>query len=303
MAKNNIVELENSQVHINQLKAARHLYTKAGHYSTSYMFFCAFIPVVISIGRIFLSPDDHFALNTMMAYGVVALVAGFILESEVSKHRKLAAKIQQLFDCEVFGLEWDSHLWGSKPSLENISDNLGNLSNDGFYNWYDSLIEGLDRMEAILICQRTNLAYDSKLRRQFNYTVSTIATVVSLFILLVSFYRNEGIQTAIVFVGVPLVPVIKWFFSTKKRNLDNIESCESLKSFIDNSLEKLKKNHRAINESALYQIQDRIYINRNIAFKIPDCLYNIMRKDQEESVRTMVNQLSHRKENISCTPK
>lgn len=293
MAKNNIVELENSQVHINQLKAARHLYTKAGHYSTSYMFFCAFIPVVISIGRMFLSSDDHFALNAMMAYGVVALVAGFILESEVSKHRKLAAKIQQLFDCEVFGLEWDSHLWGAKPSLENINDNIGNLQNDGFYNWYDSLIEGLDRMEAILICQRTNLAYDSKLRRQFNYIVSTIATVVSLFILLVSFYRNEGIQTAIVFVGVPLVPVIKWFFSTKKRNLDDIESCESLKSFIDNSLEKLKKNHRAINESALYQIQDRIYIHRNTAFKIPDCLYNIMRKDQEESVRTMVNQLSH----------
>ena len=293
MAKNNIVELENSQIHINQLKAARHLYTKAGHYSTSYMFFCAFIPVVISIGRMFLSPDDHFALNAMMAYGVVALVAGFILESEVSKHRKLATKIQQLFDCEVFGLEWDSHLWGSKPSLENVSDNLGNLSNDGFRNWYDSRIDGLNRMEAVLICQRTNLAYDSKLRRRFNYIVSTIAIVVSLLILLVSFYRNEGIQTAIVFVGVPLVPIIKWFFSTMKKNLDDIESCESLKSFIDNNIEKLKKNHRSINESTLYRIQDRIYFHRKTAFKIPDCLYNIMRKGQEESVRAMVDQLSH----------
>lgn len=293
MAKNNIVELENSQGHINQLKAARHLYTKAGCYSISYMVFCAFIPVVISIGRMFLSPDDYFALNAMMAYGVVALVAGFILESKVCKHRTLAAKIQQLFDSEVFEMEWDSYLWGSKPSLENISDNLGNLSNDGFRNWYDSQIDGLNRMEAILICQRTNLAYDSKLRRRFNYIVSTIAIVVSLLILLVSFYRNEGIQTAIVFVGVPLVPIIKWFFSTMKKNLDDIESCESLKSFIDNSIEKLKKNHRAINESALYRIQDRIYIHRKTAFKIPDCLYNIMRKDQEESVRTMVNQLSH----------
>lgn len=293
MAKNNIVELENSQVHINQLKATRHLYTKAGRHSISYMFFCAFIPVVISIGRMFLSPDDHFALNAMMAYGVVALVAGFILESRTSKHRNLAARIQQLFDCEVFGLEWNSHLWGAKPSLENINDNIGNLQNDVFYNWYDSLINGLDRMEAILICQRTNLAYDSKLRRQFNYIVSTIATVVSIFILSVSFYRNEGIQTAIVFVGVPLVPRIKWFFSTMKRNLDDIESCESLKSFIDNNLEKLKKNHRSINECALYRIQDRIYIHRKTAFKIPDCLYNIMRKEQEEYVRTMVNQLSH----------
>lgn len=37
--RNNIVELENSQVNINQLKAARHLYTKAGRYSISYMVF------------------------------------------------------------------------------------------------------------------------------------------------------------------------------------------------------------------------------------------------------------------------
>ena len=293
MAKNNIVELENSQVHINQLKAARHLYTKAGRYSISYMVFCVFIPVVISIGRMFLSPDNHFALNAMMAYDVVALVAGFILESSTSKHRNLAAKIQQLFDSEVFGLEWNSHLWGAKPSLENISDNLGNLSNDGFRNWYDSQIDGLNRMEAILICQRTNLAYDSKLRRRFNYIVSTIAIVVLLLILLVSFYRNEGIQTAIVFVGVPLVPIIKWLFSTMKKNLDDIESCEYLKSFIDNNLEKLKKNHRSINECTLYRIQDRIYFHRKTAFKIPDCLYNIMRKGQEESVRTMVNQFSH----------
>lgn len=292
MANNNIVELENSQVHINQLKAARHLYTKAGRYSISYMFFCAFIPVVISFARMFLSTDNHFALNAMMGYSVLALVAGIILESSTSKHRNLAAKIQQLFDSEVFGLEWNSHLWGAKPSLENIGDNLGNLPNDGFRNWYDSQIDGLNRMEAILICQRTNLAYDSKLRRRFNYMVSTIAIVVSLLILLVSFYRNEGIQTAIIFVGVPLVPMIKWFFSTMKRNLDDIESCESLKSFIDSNLEKLKKNHRSINESALYRIQDGIYHHRKTAFKIPDCLYNYMRSGQEDRVHMMVNQLS-----------
>lgn len=293
MVNNNIVELQNSQVHINQLKVAHHLYTKAGRYSILYIFFCAFLPVVISIGRMFLGPDAHFALNAMMAYGVVALVAGFILESITSKHRNLAAKIQQLFDSEVFGLEWNSHLWGPKPSLENISENIGNLQDDNFLNWYDLQIDGLNRMEAVLICQRINLTYDSKLRKRFNYMVSTLATVVSLLILLVSFYRNEGIQTAIVFVGVPLVPIVKWFFSTMKRNLDDIESCESLKSFIDINLEKLKKNHRSINESVLYRIQDRIYIHRKTAFKIPDWLYNRMRNSQEEKTHMMVRQLSH----------
>lgn len=293
MAKNNIVELENSQVHINQLKAARHLYTKAGCYSISYMVFCAFIPVVISIGRMFFSPDNHFALNAMMAYGVIALVAGFILESKVSKHRKLAAKIQQLFDSEVFEMEWNSHLWGTKPSLENISDNIGNLPDKDFKNWYDPLLKGLDRIEAILVCQRTNLVYDSKLRKRYNSIIDIIAWSALVVILIIGFYKNEGMQTAIVFIGVPLVPIIKWIVSTRKQNLDDIEACESLKSFIDYCIEKLRKNQRSINEGTLYRIQDGIYHHRKTAFKIPDWLYNRMRNSQEERTHTMVSQLSH----------
>ena len=58
--------------------------------------------------------------------------------------------------------------------------------------------------------------------------------------------------------------------NTKIRPLDDIELCESLKSFFDINLEKLKKNHRSINERVLYRVQDRIYIHRKTAFKIPD---------------------------------
>lgn len=291
---NNIIELENKQEHITQLKAARHLYTKAGYYTTSYMFFCAFMPVVISIGRTFLSPDAHLALNAMLAYSVIALVAGFILESTVSKYQSLAAKIQQQFDSEVFELEWNSHLWGTKPSLENINDNLGNQPDMGFENWYDPQVNDLNKIEAILVCQRTNLVYDTKLRNRFNFIVSTVATVVLLSILIIAFYRNEGIQTALIFVGVPLVPIIKWFFYTRKQNLDDIKACESLKSFVDNNLEELRKKEKKINEDTLCWIQDGIYRHRKTAFKIPDWLYNYMRKGQEEKVHTMVKQLANR---------
>ena len=100
-------------------------------------------------------------------------------------------------------------------------------------------------------------------------------------------------QTAIVFIGVPLVPIIKWIVSTRKQNLDDIEACKSLTSFIDCCLEKLIKNQRSINESALYRIQDGIYHHRKTAFKIPDWLYNRMRNSLEEKTHTMVSQLSH----------
>lgn len=100
-------------------------------------------------------------------------------------------------------------------------------------------------------------------------------------------------QTAIVFIGVPLVPIIKWILITRKQNREDIELCESLKSFVDNCLERLKKNQRSINESVLYRIQDGIYRHRKTAFKIPDYLYNLMRDKHEEITHTIINQYVH----------
>lgn len=291
---NNIIELENRPEHISQLKAVRRLYTKAGYYSTAYIIFCVLIPIIISIGRIFFHSVAPIVLHILMAYSLVALIVGFILESQNSKCRKIAAKIQQLFDSKVFGLEWDTHLWGEKPSLEDVNDNIGNLPDEEFVDWYNPQIEDLNQIEAILICQRTNLVYDSKLRKRYNSIIDGIAWSFLIIILFVAFYKNEGIQTAIVFVGVPLVPIIKWFLATRKQNLEDINRCETLKSFIDDCLEKIKKNPIAINECTLYRIQDGIYRHRKVAFKIPDFLYNYMRNNQEKNIDVMVNQLAHK---------
>ena len=219
---NNIVELENRQEHINQLKAARHLYTKAGNYTTAYVVICALIPIVISIGRIFIDSLAPLVLHTLTAYTLVSLVMGFLLESRISKFRNTAAKIQQLFDSDVLGLKWNAYLWGKKPSLEDVNENIGDLPDKDFIDWYDAQVGVMTKMEATLICQRTNLVYDSKLRKDFNSIINLIAWSALILILIVGFYKNEGMQTAIVFIGVPLVPIIKWIVSTRKQNLPHL---------------------------------------------------------------------------------
>lgn len=193
---NNIVELENRQEHINQLKAARHLYTKAGNYTTAYVVICALIPIVISIGRIFIDSLAPLVLHTLTAYTLVSLVMGFLLESRISKFRNTAAKIQQLFDSDVLGLKWNAYLWGKKPSLEDVNENIGDLPDKDFIDWYDAQVGVMTKMEATLICQRTNLVYDSKLRKDFNSIINLIAWSALILILIVGFYKNEGMQTA-----------------------------------------------------------------------------------------------------------
>ena len=74
---NSIVELENRQEHLDQLKAARHLYTKVGNFSGVYMLFCVLIPVIISVGRILFITGSPIILQSMIAYSLAALVVGF----------------------------------------------------------------------------------------------------------------------------------------------------------------------------------------------------------------------------------
>lgn len=291
---NNIVELENRQEHINQLKAARHLYTKAENFTNKYVFFCVLIPIVISLFRIFIDSLAPIVLYAFATYTIVTLIIGFLLETQINKFRNTAAKIQQLFDSEVFGIEWNAYLWDKKPSLEDVNENVCNLPDKDFVNWYDTQVGDMTKIEAILICQRTNLVYDSKLRKKFNSIIDFIAWSVLVIFIIVGFYKNVSIQTAIVFIGVPLVPIAKWMFLTRKKNFIDIEKCTSLKLLIDDSLKALQKDPCVINECAVNRIQDGIYEHRKNAFKIPDFLYKIMRNEQEDFIKKMVSHFTNK---------
>jgi len=288
---NSIVELENRQEHLDQLKAARHLYTKVGNFSGVYMLFCVLIPVIISVGRILFITGSPIILQSMIAYSLAALVVGLVFESKINSNRGLAAKLQQMFDSEVLGFEWNTYLWGQKPSLDEINDNIGNLANEGLMNWYDPMIGELEKPEAVLLCQRTNLAYDEQLRKSFNNILSVIALIVGLVVLSVNFYIDEGIRSAIVFIGVPLVPIIKWFLVTRKQNLEDIKMCSSLKRLIDDKLDDLNASHGEIDYTIIYRIQDGIYSHRKVAYKIPDFFYNMTRNKHENSTHIIVGQI------------
>ena len=175
--------------------------------------------------------------------------------------------------------------------MDEINDNIGNLTNEGLMNWYDPQIGELEKPEAILLCQRTNLAYDEHLRKSYNNILSVIALIAGLVILCVNFYIDEGIRSSVVFIGVPLVPIIKWFLVTRKQNLEDIKMCSSLKRLIDGKLDDLNASHGEIDYTIIYRIQDGIYSHRKVAYKIPDFFYNMTRNKHENSTHIIVGQI------------
>lgn len=289
---NNIVELQNRPENIKMLKAMRHLYSKVGKLTKYYFIFCVLFPIVISFAKLFISSEDYQVLfHFMIAYNLLSLMAGLWLECKIKKERVLAAKIQQQFDCNVFELQWNRYTFGAQPSLEDINSNAKSSNDEDFLNWYDRDVDIVDRMLAVIICQRINLTYDVALRKKFLCSLTIISIIILIIILGIAFYEDEGLRTTIVFVAVPLIPVIRWFFSTRKANSDNIEKCERIKKIIDDYLEEYRNNGIVFSDIDLCEIQNCIYDHRKTAFKIPDFIYNKMRSKQEEATHITVGEL------------
>ncbi|WP_337376207.1 S-4TM family putative pore-forming effector [Phocaeicola plebeius] len=289
---NNIVELQNRPENIKMLKAMRHLYSKVGKLTKYYFIFCVLFPIVISFAKPFISSEDYQVLfHFMIAYNLLSLMAGLWLECKIKKERVLAAKIQQQFDCNVFELQWNRYTFGAQPSLEDINSNAKSSNDEDFLNWYDRDVDIVDRMLAVIICQRINLTYDVALRKKFLCSLTIISIIILIIILGIAFYEDEGLRTTIVFVAVPLIPVIRWFFSTRKANSDNIEKCERIKKIIDDYLEEYRNNGIVFSDIDLCEIQNCIYDHRKTAFKIPDFIYNKMRSKQEEATHITVGEL------------
>ena len=289
---NNIVELQNRPENIKMLKAMRHLYSKVGVLTNHYFIFCVLVPIVISFAKPFISSEDYQVLfHFMIAYNLLSLIAGLWLECKIKKERVLAAKIQQQFDCNVFELQWNRYVFGTQPTVEEIDSNAKFSNDEDFINWYDKDVDAVNRMLAVIICQRINLTYDVALRKKFLGSLTIISIIILIIILGLGFFEDEGLRTTIVFVAVPLIPVIRWFFSTRKANDDNMEKCERIKKIIDDYLEKYRNNGIVFSDIDLCEIQNCIYEHRKTAFKIPDFIYNKMRSKQEEATHITVGEL------------
>lgn len=289
---NNIVELQNKPENIKMLKAMRRLYSRVGILTILYFIFCVLVPIAISFTAPYIDSENcQTLLHFLVAYNLLSLIAGLWFECTTNKKRVLAAKIQQQFDCNVFELKWNKYAFGSQPPLEDINSNAKSPNDKDFINWYDSEVNTIDRMLAVIICQRINLTYDVALRKRFILYITLVCSIIFLAIMVVAFCKNEGFRTTIVFVAVPLIPIIRWFFSTRKANRDNMDKCERIKNIIDDHLEKFRNNGIVFNDNDLCEIQNCIYEHRKTSFKIPSFIYNMMRSKQEETTHITVKDL------------
>lgn len=188
---NQIAEKQNQERYLQYLAAQRQLYNEGKRWSGVLLI----LPVVFAVlGNItFLAAKWTFVppLITWVAW-LYALGELFFFPYLTSKKRGEAAKIQELFDCEILELSWNDAL-GDKPKQENIAkayqrflklhtpDSFGKLK-----NWYMTppLDKSMPIPQARVVCQKQNIWWDSEQRR--TYASGVIGLTVVFFLVLIA---------------------------------------------------------------------------------------------------------------------
>lgn len=283
---NKIPEIQNHEQQLDKLAAQRQIYSNAKNVVLLQMF--------LVVGTIALWLILAFFYAHLKIYGaywgiIITLLDIFVLVSWIDSLKKKAAKIQELFDCDVLNLSWYDLKVGQRPDPETIVKYSSrhyrkNPKRGGkLKDWYPIAIQELRLPLARLVCQRSNLWWDAELRRRYALAIAVIVGILGLSGVFVGIYKDFNQEKFLMSITVPLMPVVFWGIRQYKAHNASASRQVRLKEYVNklwnDTLEGKLSDTQLEVESR--NLQNEIYENRSNNPLIFDWIYKILRNKQE----------------------
>jgi hypothetical protein len=187
------------------------------------------LPIVgVMIGPCYPGVQPYVALS-----GLVLLLLETALIDRVQKDRlKLGAKLQEQFDTEVFDLPWDRFVAGARVEPEDVralaAKPLSATREGHFDNWYEPCVSQLPLHLARLVCQRTNISYDARLRRKYGGSLLLLTILFGVGLLFVGLAMGLKFPDLLMTLLVPFMPVLTWALKERLQHTNAAISLTSL---------------------------------------------------------------------------
>jgi hypothetical protein len=271
------------------LKAQRVIYANAKKIYRWQLTITIVVVVILNFVKLIQKDFTQIDLTPYIALVSVTLtlIDLLFLTGYLSKFKTNGAKVQELFDCHVYNMEWNETNSGDKPENWVIAEAEKKYVHNPIApltNWYHIDLDGLSHEEAILRCQETNLEYDRKLRYHFknDCTIICIAVVLSSFIGATIINASlQGYLTNFIAPSLPLIVILI------KLILDNQKAVKSLEE-VRKAARKLRNAGSMPSMNQLRQVQDKLYCSRKESVLIPENYYLYRRPKLEQSTKSNV---------------
>ena len=281
---NQIPVIQNGEKQVERLAAQRELYSSAKNYYSAESVGSVIIPVLLTTVSIFIT---NISLYSAL-YGICFyLFDSLIIEPLIIDRKTKAAKIQELFDCEVLEIEKSPFKAVSDVTVEEVLTHYDAHSKvetniENIKDWYPKEVGELDISIARLICQRMNYGWDTKLRKSFSHLLKIIAVFIAIMIIVgITVGRLPGQDLPLILSGI--LPLFRFCMKLYQDNKSSTEKLTKLNNYFDGLWERIKKDEVSeikLGEAAR-RIQDEIYDNRTKNPLIPDVFYKFFRSKDE----------------------
>jgi len=231
-------------------------------------------------------------------WGILVSLSDVILFTPWQKRlREVAARVQELFDCDVLSLPWNELKAGKRPDAELVKEQAEKYRKwanrmPPLTNWYAPDVGDLPLYIGRIACQRSNCWWDSTQRRR--YAVWVIGAVFAVFIitLWLSFGNGFTLEDFVLKVAAPLSPA---FILGIRQFSEQIEAARRLDKFKDHAELLWIDALNGVPESKITQrsrsLQDEIFENRKRSPLVFETAYNCLRRDYEMQMNHGVAEL------------
>lgn len=306
---NGIIERENSKENLDKLYAQSQIYSDAKIILGIEIILTIVLSIALSLISNFFSSSIAVFFNctqdlikafiTSISI-LIAIMDITLINNYLNNYRKIAASIQDSFDCNVLSLP-DNAIKISKPDPETICKYAQRFINkhsekdrDNMKNWYySSKLNSIPLPIASIMCQRTNCWWDNYLRKNFIKFMNILSVLVFVIIIVISLINELSFSSFILNACAPFLCLLSFTIKQNYQHNISINVSENLKTHCNNIWERLINNDIKNDDFVKLsrQLQDEIYQKRVTSPLIFDWFYKKCRNKQQSIMNDTLDKL------------
>lgn len=297
-----IIEKQELPENIELLAAQKNIYSRAKNIIGLQMILSVPIAIFAAITTI-VKPE----LNGYIAlWGILVVVFDlFVFTPWVKKLQDSAARIQELFDTTVLGLNWNGISVGKKPEPEIVHEEakkhgMEEESIAGLKKWYPRIIDRVPEAFGIIISQRSNVWWDARMRRKYTLAIRIILVSIALGLIGYGLYEKKDMFEFLAFIVAPLATTYIFGYRQMTEHGDAADRLDKLKELSEIIWsDALAGKDEATLKLESRTLQDQIFDHRKKNPPIFDFLFRWFRDGNEElmnkGAETLVNEYNQRR--------
>lgn len=279
-----IVQKQEQPENIELLAAQRNLYSRAKNIIGFQMFLS--VPVAICAAITTIAKPQ--LKGYIALWGILVVVFDlFVFTPWVKKLRDNAARVQELFDTKVMGLEWNEISVGKRPEPELIHEEAQKhgLKHEEVANlrkWYPVVIDEVPEIFGIIISQRSNVWWDCKMRRKYSLFIRILLVCIALGLIGYALYERKDLFEFLAYIVAPLASTYVFGYRQMLEHGDAAERLDKLRELAEKIWSEAKSGKDATSlKQKCRTLQDQIFEHRKKNPPIFDFLFKWFRDGNE----------------------